>query len=54
MTMTAQDLAELKRAREILENPGLTAKFTAYLGSPVERGMKLLPARMQKAIHGAT
>src|SRR3954469_6754611 len=54
MTIHAQDLAELKRAKQILENPGLTAKFTAYLGSPVERGMKLLPARMQKAIHGAT
>ncbi len=54
MTIPAHDLAELKRARQILENPGLAAKFTAYLGSPVERGLKLLPAKMQKAIHVAT
>ena len=54
MTIPAHDLAELKLAKATLENPGLTAKFTAYLGSPVERGLKLLPAKMQKAIHGAT
>jgi len=54
MTMERDDLEDLRRARTLLENPGLAAKFSAYLGSPIERGMKLLPARMQKAIHEST
>ena len=54
MTLPPQDLADLRRAHALLENPGLAAKFSAYLGSPIERGMKLLPAKMQKAIHSST
>jgi hypothetical protein len=49
-----QDLADLKRAKAILENPGLAAKLSATLGSPVEKGMKMLPASWQKTVHTAT
>jgi hypothetical protein len=52
--ISRQDLAELGRAKALLENPGLAAKLSATLGSPVEKGMKLLPARWQKAVHAAT
>ena len=51
---TKQDLADLRRAKSILENPGLAAKLSAMLGSPVEKGMKLLPSRWQKTVHSAT
>jgi hypothetical protein len=51
---TKQDFADLKRAKLILENPGLAAKLSATIGSPVEKGMKLLPARWQKTVHSAT
>jgi hypothetical protein len=54
MTLPKHDLAQLKRAKELLENPGLAAKFSNVLGSPVEKGMKLLPAKMQQAVHAAT
>jgi len=54
MTIERDDLEDLRRARLLLENPGLAAKLSAYLGSPIERGMKLLPAKMQKAIHDST
>ena len=54
MQMTAEDRAELARARLILENPGLAAKLSSMLGSPVEKGMKMLPARVQKTVHEAT
>ena len=54
MTLSKQDLADLKRAKLILENPGLAAKLSSALGSPVEKGMKMLPARWQKTVHGAT
>ena len=33
-----------KRAKQMLENPGLAAKLSSMLGSPVEKGMKMLPA----------
>jgi hypothetical protein len=54
MTLSKTDLDELKRAKRILENPGLAAKLTSYLGSPVEKGMKLLPKRWQAGVHSAT
>ena len=54
MTLSKNDLAELKRAKELLENPGLAAKFSAVLGSPIEKGMKMLPAKWQKTVHSAT
>jgi hypothetical protein len=52
-TLTKQDLAELKRAKTILENPGVAAKFASLLGSPFEAGMKMLPKRWQKSVHTA-
>ena len=54
MELSPADLDELRRARQALEHPGLTARISAVLGSPVEKGMKLLPARMQKAVQEAT
>jgi hypothetical protein len=55
MTMLdKQDLADLGRAKALLENPGLAMKFSAVLGSPVEAGMKMLPKKWQKAVHTAT
>ena len=53
-TLSREDLAHLRRAKQLLENPGLTAKFSAVLGSPLEKGMKMLPAKWQKTVHGAT
>ena len=48
------DLAQLKRAKFLLENPSLAARTSALLGSPVERGLSMLPARFQKSIHQAS
>jgi hypothetical protein len=41
-------------ARLLLENPGLAAKLAGYVGTPVEKGMKMLPKRVQAGVHGAT
>ena len=54
MPLSKQDLAELRRAKELLENPGLAAKFSSVLGTPFEKGMKMLPAKWQKTVHTAT
>jgi hypothetical protein len=53
-TLGKRELAELKRAKELLENPGIAAKLSSMLGSPVEKGMKMLPAKAQSMVHEAT
>ena len=49
-----EELADLGRAKLLLENPGIAAKLSSMIGSPVEKGMKMLPARWQKSVHAAT
>ena len=36
-TLTKDDLADLRRAKALLENPGLASKLSSLLGSPVEK-----------------
>ena len=38
-----EELAELRFAKGLLENPGFTARMTSLLGGPIEKGMKMLP-----------
>ena len=52
--ISKSDLAQLKRAKLLLENPSLAARASALLGSPVERGMAMLPVRFQKSVHRAS
>jgi len=52
--MDAADYADLKRAKELLENPGLAARITNLLGLPVEKGFALLPDRWSGAVQRAT
>jgi hypothetical protein len=54
MTLAAPDLAELKAAKELLEHRGIAAKLSRVVGSPVEKGLKALPARVQTGVHKAT
>jgi hypothetical protein len=52
--LNKQELADLKRAKLLLENPGLAARLSSMLGSPLERGMAMLPARFQTTVHKAS
>jgi hypothetical protein len=54
MTIPQNDLDDLKRAKQLLENPGIAAKLSNLVGSPVEKGIKMLPSRMQSSVHRAT
>jgi hypothetical protein len=54
MSLSKTDLADLKRAKQLLENPGLAAKMTAALGAPVEKGFKMLPKKWNDAVHKAS
>lgn len=59
------DLNDLRKAKILLENPGIAAKITNLLGTPIEKGFELLPdnwnvkigditrAALSKAIHAA-
>jgi hypothetical protein len=54
MPISKAELAELKRAKLLLENPGLAARLSSLLGSPLERGMAMLPARFQSTVQKAS
>jgi hypothetical protein len=43
MKITEKDLQELKDAKELLENPGLAAKMTNFIGKPIEKGIENFP-----------
>jgi hypothetical protein len=47
-------MVALRGAKWTLEHPGIAAKLSSALGSPLEKGMKLLPAPVQKAVHEST
>lgn len=43
MSFHESDLNDLKKARTLLENPGLAAKIAHLFGLPIEKGFELLP-----------
>ena len=51
MSLSKIELAELKRAKTLLDNPSLAARASAMLGAPLDKGMKMLPQRFQKVVH---
>ncbi|RNF30833.1 peptidase [Massilia aurea] len=54
MNMNAEHLAELHEAKRLLENPGLAARISNLVGSPIEAAIERLPAPWQKKVGGAT
>jgi hypothetical protein len=65
MDIHPSDLNDLKKAKTLLETPGIAAKITGMLGTPIEKGFELLPdnwhgkigditqAALSKAVHAA-
>jgi len=51
---SVDDLADLERARDLLENTRLAARITALLGMPLERGFRLLPDKWAESVQEAT
>jgi hypothetical protein len=49
-----EDMVALRRAKQLLENPGLTARLAGTLGKPIERGIAALPPRASGMIRKAT
>ena len=50
---TTSDLADLKRAHDLLEHSGLAAKLATVLGDPIERALARLPDSVSRHIHRA-
>ncbi len=49
-----QDRKELQIAKNLLENPGVAAKITNFIGTPIEKGLSLLPENWNKNIGDIT
>jgi hypothetical protein len=48
------DLYDLKKAKRLLENPGLAARITHFLGTPIDKGFTLLPENWRSKIDDIT
>lgn len=49
-----EDLADLRTAKVLLENPGLAARMTNVVGAPIEKGLAMLPEGAHDMIMKAT
>jgi hypothetical protein len=54
MRIQPDDMADLKAAKWLLENPGIAAKITDLLGTPIQRGFELLPKTWNAALGAIT
>lgn len=52
--MTPDHVEQLRVAKQILENPSLTAKLTSAVGRPIEKGLEMLPDKWSGFINDAT
>ncbi|MDB6033587.1 MAG: peptidase [Verrucomicrobiales bacterium] len=52
--LTLNERRDLVYAKLLLENPGLTARLAQVLGSPIEKGLKMLPANFSELVQKAT
>ena len=52
--LTAGEMKELFYAKSLLENPGFTARIANMLGTPIEKGFKLLPRNWSDVVSKAS
>lgn len=52
--ITVEDLNELKAAKLLLENPGLAARMSDFIGGPIEKGLERLPEGWTQKVNDAT
>lgn len=53
MSLSPAELADLALAKKLLENPGLAAKLSDVVGTPIEKGLELLPQRWNAVVMDA-
>ncbi len=53
MPLSSTDLGDLRQAKALLENPGLVARISDALGTPLEKGFGMLPKKWGAVINEA-
>jgi len=51
VALSPSEINDLRAAKSLLENPGLAAKLSNFVGSPLEAGLKKLPESLNAAIN---
>ncbi|NBD96261.1 MAG: EcsC family protein [Gammaproteobacteria bacterium] len=51
--LSQSETEQLRQACELLENPGLAARISNLVGTPIERGFDLLPERWSEVVNTA-
>jgi hypothetical protein len=54
MNLTEKDRQELHKAMLLLENPGIAAKISDLIGTPIEKGLAMLPESWNEKIGDIT
>ncbi len=54
MGISTEDLGDLRYAKSLLERPSLAARITNFVGTPIEKAFKLLPARWSDMVSRIT
>ena len=54
MTLSSPEIEDLRTAKLLLETPGLAAKISNLVGSPIEKGFALLPKKWNRVVNDAT
>ena len=54
MALSPSEISELRRAKALLEHPGLAAKVSNYVGAPIEKLLKKLPEPMTATVNDVT
>jgi hypothetical protein len=53
MKLSPEHLRELREAKQLLEEPSIAARLTDAIGSPIEKGLKMLPGGWSSTIDTA-
>ena len=51
MALSQSEISELREAKELLENPGIAAKVSNFVGTPIEKVLKKLPESLTTAVN---
>ena len=54
MPLSLNEIADLKYAKDLLENPGLAARITDALGTAIDKGFEILPVKWSEVVQQAT
>lgn len=54
MPLSNSDIADLTYAKTLLENPGLAARMTGLIGTPIEKSMDFLPSKWSAVLQKST